>query len=65
MNNMVWEVDFEGIEKNLNEKTKAILICSVHNPTGKVFTNEEYAKLAKLLEKYPKCVVIDDGVYEA
>lgn len=62
---MAWEVDWDLLAKRLNSKTKAILVCSVHNPTGKVFTQEEYERLAKLLEAYPKCVVVDDAVYEA
>lgn len=62
---MAWDVDWELLEKTLNEKTKAVLVCSVHNPTGKVFSQEEYEKLAGIMEKYPNCVVIDDGVYEA
>lgn len=33
-----WEIDWDRLEKTLNEKTKVILINSPHNPTGKVFT---------------------------
>lgn len=35
-----------------------------HNPIGKVFSNEELAKLAKILQKYPRIVVVEDNVYE-
>ena len=41
-----------------------LILNSPHNPTGKVFTNDELAKLAKLLEKYPRVVIVEDNVYE-
>lgn len=33
-----WDVDFELLEKTINDKTKILLINTPHNPTGKVFT---------------------------
>ena len=59
-----WEMDWALLEKTLNEKTKAIIINSPHNPTGKVFTQEELQRFAKILEKFPKVIVIEDNVYE-
>ena len=34
-----WDVDYAGLEKALNAKTKVLIINSPHNPVGKVFTN--------------------------
>ena len=34
-----WDIDFEKLEKSINEKTKILIINSPHNPIGKVFTN--------------------------
>jgi aspartate/methionine/tyrosine aminotransferase len=48
----------------LNGKTKIILINSPHNPTGKVFRQVELVKIAELLSKYPRVVVIEDNVYD-
>ena len=31
---------------------------------GKVFTHEELCKVAKILQKYPQVIVIEDNVYE-
>lgn len=59
-----WQIDWERLEKTLNEKTKVILINSPHNPTGKVFTQEELERIAHLLQKYPRVVVVEDNVYE-
>ena len=59
-----WDIDFPNFEKALNEKTKVVIVNSPHNPVGKVFTEEEMAKMAKILQKWPQIVVIEDNVYE-
>ena len=41
--------DFDAIEEAIGEKTKAVLINSPNNPTGKVYSEEEIRKLAELL----------------
>ena len=40
------------IEKKINKKTKAIIICNPSNPTGTVYTKQEMDMLAELCEKY-------------
>lgn len=40
-----------------------LILNSPHNPVGKVFTNEELARIAKILEKYPRIVIVEDNVY--
>jgi aspartate aminotransferase len=46
-----FSLDLVGIERALSEKTKAVLINSPNNPTGKVYTKEELLGLGRLLEK--------------
>jgi aspartate aminotransferase len=41
--------DLDAIEKAISEKTKAVLINSPNNPTGKVYGQEDIEKLAELL----------------
>ena len=41
--------DLDAIEGAITEKTKAVLINSPNNPTGKVYTEEDIGKLAALL----------------
>ena len=59
-----WEVDFDQVEKAITDKTKMFILNSPHNPTGKVFSNEELAKLAKILQKHPQIIALEDNVYE-
>lgn len=61
------ETDFalpsiEEIEKKINPKTKAILICNPGNPTGTLYTWDELQKLANLALKHD-ITLISDEVY--
>lgn len=58
------ELDWEKLEQTISHKTKAIILNTPHNPTGKVFSKDELERLADVLNKYPNCIVISDEVYE-
>ncbi|HVK62136.1 MAG TPA: pyridoxal phosphate-dependent aminotransferase [Bdellovibrionales bacterium] len=47
----------------ITPKTKAILLNSPSNPTGKVYTKEELKGLAEVLRLHPKIAVISDDIY--
>lgn len=58
-------LDMDEFESLISERTKLFILNSPHNPTGKVFTREEYVQIdAVLNEKAPQCVVVSDEVYE-
>ncbi len=50
------------IERLITKKTRAILLCSPNNPTGAVYTKEEYEMIKDLAEKY-NLYIISDEVY--
>jgi cystathionine beta-lyase len=55
-------LDFEGMTKNFDERTKAMLFCSPHNPTGRVWSRDELECLAALcLER--DCAIISDEIH--
>jgi len=58
-----WSFDFDELEKNFNSKTKAIVINTPNNPTGKVFTEEELRFIAGLCLQYD-AVAVTDEIYE-
>ncbi|KTB13443.1 putative kynurenine--oxoglutarate transaminase BNA3 [Nakaseomyces glabratus] len=58
-----WQIDWDALEKTFNNKTKAVIINTPHNPIGKVFTEQELTKLAQLCVEH-NTVVISDEVYE-
>lgn len=49
-----FQINFEELEKVLNEKTQAILINTPNNPSGTVYSTQTLTKLAALLEEKQK-----------
>jgi N-succinyldiaminopimelate aminotransferase len=56
-------IDQAELRQAFTPRTKAIIVNSPHNPTGKVFTREELALIADLCVKHG-VVAITDEVYE-
>lgn len=52
------------LEKAITPKTRVIMLCSPSNPTGSIYSKEEMAALAKVLEKYPRILILSDEIYE-
>jgi len=57
-----WSIDFEKLESYFNEKTRIILLNTPHNPTGKVMKKEDIEKISKILDKFPRVIVLADEV---
>ena len=55
-----WQPDWESIEKSISAQTRALLLCSPHNPVGKVFKPEELNKLADLCIQKNLWIVSDE-----
>ncbi|UII80352.1 pyridoxal phosphate-dependent aminotransferase [Flagellimonas sp. CMM7] len=53
----------EQLEKAITSKTKAIIFCTPHNPTGVVHTLEDLEEIAYVAKKH-NLVVITDEPYE-
>jgi aspartate aminotransferase len=49
-----FSLDFEAISSGINEKTKAILINSPNNPTGRVYPRDALEELAQLMDDHSK-----------
>ena len=63
LNSPDWSFDFEQLETLFNEKTKAIILNSPNNPTGKVFNEKEMKFISDLCLNYD-CIAITDEIYE-
>lgn len=46
-----FEIDYQELEKAINKNTKAIIINSPNNPTGKVIKEEELKKIIEIINK--------------
>jgi kynurenine--oxoglutarate transaminase/cysteine-S-conjugate beta-lyase/glutamine--phenylpyruvate transaminase len=51
-------------ESSINEKTRVLILNSPHNPTGKVFSQNEMLRIAGIVAKWPKVTVVSDEVYK-
>ena len=62
------ETDFkitpEQLEKAITPKTKLVMFNSPNNPSGIIYTEEEYRVLGAVLEKYPDIYILSDEIYE-
>ena len=54
----------QQLEAAITPKTKMIWYSSPCNPSGSVYSRDEFTKIAKVLEKYPHIYVIADEIYE-
>ena len=59
-----FDLNFDLIEKNINDKTKLFMLNSPNNPSGKYFNSTILKKLAELLRKYDKIYISSDDIYE-
>ncbi|MGH8951398.1 MAG: aminotransferase class I/II-fold pyridoxal phosphate-dependent enzyme [Acidimicrobiia bacterium] len=58
-----FDLDLERLGSLFSSKTKAIVVNNPHNPTGRVFSDEELAAIAALCVEHD-VIAITDEVYE-
>lgn len=62
------ETDFkitpEELEAAITPKTKLVMFNSPNNPSGTIYTEDEYRALGKVLEKHPDIFILSDEIYE-
>lgn len=58
-----WTFDEAELRQAFNERTKAIIINTPHNPTGKVFSREELTIIAELCQQWDVLAYTDE-IYE-
>jgi aspartate aminotransferase len=54
----------EQLEAAITPKTKLIMFNSPNNPSGTIYSEEEYRALGKVLEKHPDIYIMSDEIYE-
>ena len=58
-----YKIDWNEVKKQVNERTRAIMINSPHNPTGSVLEKNDIESLS-LIVKDSRIMIISDEVYE-
>lgn len=54
----------EEIEKKITSKTRGIIVCSPNNPTGYLYSEEEFRKLKEIVIKYDLYLFSDEAYRE-
>ncbi|MDG2372180.1 MAG: pyridoxal phosphate-dependent aminotransferase [Flavobacteriaceae bacterium] len=57
------QINYDEIIKRITKKTKAILICTPANPSGKIFSEQELLKLGEICKTH-NLLVFTDEIYE-
>jgi len=55
-----YKMNFDDLEKQFSTGVKMMIICSPHNPVGRVWSKEELTKLSSLCCKYKVLLVSDE-----
>lgn len=56
-----YEMDFADMERKIADNhVKMLLLCSPHNPVGRVWTKEELLRVGEICQKYGVLVVSDE-----
>jgi cystathionine beta-lyase len=57
---LAWSIDWKGIEEAYSSGIKVHLLCSPHNPIGRIYTKEELSKFVALAVKYNVIIISDE-----
>jgi aspartate/methionine/tyrosine aminotransferase len=58
-----WNIDEAELRAAFNDRTRAIIVNTPHNPTGKVFTSEELDLISELCQRHD-VLCFTDEIYE-
>ena len=55
-----WTLDIDAMEAAIQAHTKIFVLCSPHNPVGRVFSKEELTALADFCERHDLILISDE-----
>jgi cystathionine beta-lyase len=56
----VWRMDLAALERAITSRTRLLLLCSPHNPVGRVWSREELLAVLELAERHDLTVCSDE-----
>lgn len=56
--------DFKTIKQHLSSKTRMLILNNPHNPSGKIWIEDDFIQLEKIIDNYPNLLILSDEVYE-
>lgn len=60
----VWRIDFESIEEQITDRTRALVLINPNNPTGSYVTREERERMAALSDRRSVPLVVDEVFFD-
>jgi alanine-synthesizing transaminase len=57
-----WYIDFESLQEQITERTRAIVLVHPNNPTGSYLKQDEFNRICSLASKH-NCSIITDEVF--
>lgn len=55
-----WKMDFDDMEKQFASGVKMMILCSPHNPVGRVWSRDELSRVIALANRYGVIVIADE-----
>lgn len=55
-----YKIDFKDLENKFKEGHKVLILCSPHNPVGRIWNDEELSQLINLAKKYHVFIISDE-----
>jgi len=58
-----WDIDFAGLESAITDRSRAVIINTPSNPSGKVWNEDELVRMAAICERHD-LIAFTDEIYE-
>lgn len=55
-----YEIDYDGFEDAITERTRLFILCHPHNPVGRVFDPSELTRLAQICARHDMLICSDE-----
>ena len=55
-----WQINWDGIEKAYASGLKVHILCSPHNPLGRIYSKEELLRLVALAKRFDVLIISDE-----
>ena len=59
-----WKIDFDSLQKNIDERTKAIVLINPNNPTGSYISKAEREMLVKIANEFNLALISDEVFFD-
>ncbi|NJL73186.1 MAG: aminotransferase class I/II-fold pyridoxal phosphate-dependent enzyme [Candidatus Competibacteraceae bacterium] len=53
-------MDFDDLERSVDSRTRMIVLCNPHNPVGRVYTEQELARIADIALRHDLLIFSDE-----